>query len=230
MNQAEPLIDPRRLLPSPASWSDMSNSRPRVQLSLYDSAIVLTRYEGLRTTSYPVALHDVAQTFGGVGLRSGLLPHGTVFYNYESGQAALGLYLPAQVHQVLLQDETLDLPWPPLLFIGQGRRYHVFAVKELDSVSSPTTPLFHAPCPNVYPDGSICQGNAPFPTCSPATIRDAFHCFMDESHFNRDLAQNKCRRSPENVLRLWHELAGEANFPLTELVRSTRHLQEWIAS
>ncbi|MBE7532647.1 MAG: hypothetical protein HND44_03570 [Chloroflexi bacterium] len=48
------------------------------------------------------------------------------------------------------------------------------------------TRLYHTPCPNVHTTGGICQGNTPYPICSPQTIQQALHLFMEGSLFNAD--------------------------------------------
>ena len=78
--------------------------------------------------------------------------------------------------------------------------------------------LYHAPCPNVHTHGGICQGNTPFPICSPRDIQTALTLFMEGSLFNADLSRGKCRSYPEDVRQLWAELDGRKRFPLSELV------------
>jgi hypothetical protein len=78
--------------------------------------------------------------------------------------------------------------------------------------------LYHAPCPNVHTHGGICQGNTPFPICSPRDIQTALTLFMEGSLFNADLSRGKCQSHPEDVRELWAELDGRKRFPLSELV------------
>ena len=105
---------------------------------------------------------------------------------------------------------------PPLLFVGSGAAYHVFAVRRRPS--NDREPLYEAPCPNVHHIGNICQGDAPFPVCSAQSIRPALDLFLEGSAFNAHLSNGKCQSYPDDVRRLWAELAGKKRFPLAELV------------
>jgi hypothetical protein len=74
----------------------------------------------------------------------------------------------------------------------------------------------------VHLHGAICQGNAPFPICTPETIMLSLSLFIESSSFNGDLAQGKCQSHPDNVLDLWEEIVGKKRFPLAELVGSRK--------
>jgi hypothetical protein len=116
------------------------------------------------------------------------------------------------------------LPMPPFVFVGYGSSYHVFVVKKQPALSLSKGPsnerdqLYHAPCPNVHTTGGICQGNTPFPICSPRHIQTALTLFLEGSLFNADLSRGKCKSHPEDVRELWAELDGRKRFPLSELV------------
>jgi hypothetical protein len=105
---------------------------------------------------------------------------------------------------------------PPFVFAGSGTSYQIFAVKKRPSGEHDR--LYYAPCPNVHTTGGICQGNTPFPICSPQNIQTALQLFMEGSYFNADLSRGKCRRHPDDVRQLWAELDGRKRFPLSELV------------
>ncbi|HID45700.1 MAG TPA: hypothetical protein EYP34_08095, partial [Chromatiaceae bacterium] len=45
----------------------------------------------------------------------------------------------------------------------------------------------------VHTTGGICQGNAPFPICSPRNIQTTLTLFMEGSYFNADLSSGKCQ-------------------------------------
>jgi hypothetical protein len=125
---------------------------------------------------------------------------------------------------------------PPLVFVGDGSSYKIFAVKKRPALSlsvssrqalskrpsSEHDHLYHAPCPNVHTTGGICQGNTPFPVCSPRNIQTALTLFMEGSYFNADLSSGKCQSYPDDVRRLWAELDGRKRFPLSELAPAQR--------
>jgi PRTRC genetic system protein B len=124
---------------------------------------------------------------------------------------------------VQTEEQSYHIPMPPFVFVGSGSSYHLFAVKKRPSGEQ--TPLYHAPCPNVHTTGGICQGNTPFPICSPKTIQQALQLFIEGSLFNADLSRGKCQSHPDDVCSLWAELDGRKRFPLSELVPAQMRLQ-----
>ena len=190
---------------------------PRLRLDFYSTAVLLSRWqEDGRVTTYPVSVHDVVSACTNIQLSSGLLPPRTLFWKQRANQTALGIYVPARRWQVQTADRNYHIPMPPFVFVGNGSSYSVFAVKKRPS--SEHDPLYLAPCPNVYAHGGICQGNTPFPVCSPQAMPQAWHLFIEGSLFNADLSQGKCQSHPEDVRQLWAELDGRQRFPLSELV------------
>jgi hypothetical protein len=214
---------------------------PRVRLDFYSSAVLMSRWdEEGRTVTYPVSVHDVVSACTRVEVSSGLLPANTLFWKQRANQAVLGIYVPARRWQV--QCETVNsseiqryhLPMPPFFFVGSGTAYQIFAVKKRPKVDvgqghkNRHTRLYHAPCPNVHSSGSICQGNTPFPICSPETVHRALQLFMEGSLFNADLSSGKCKSQPDDVRELWAELDDRKRFPLSELVPAQMTLQTFL--
>ena len=119
---------------------------------------------------------------------------------------------------------TYHIPMPPLVFVGSGNTYQIYAVKQRPRDGHER--LYHVPCPNVHQHGGICPGNTPFPASSPQTIESALSLFMENSLFNGDLSRGKCRRYSEDVRRLWAKLEGKKRFPLSELVSCRRVLRD----
>jgi hypothetical protein len=200
---------------------------PRLRLDFYSSAVLMSRWEeDGRITTFPVSVHDVVIACTKVEVSSGLLPANTLFWKQRANQAVLGIYVPARRWQVQCEtanssdNQSYYLPMPPFVFAGSGTAYQVFAVKKRPKVGanhSQGLQLYHAPCPNVHGNGSICQGNTPFPICLPQTIHQALRLFMEGSLFNADLASGKCQSYLDDVRQLWAELDGRKRFPLSEL-------------
>lgn len=196
---------------------------PRLRLDFYPTAVLMSRWkEDGRVTTYPVSIHDVVSACTSVELTSGLLPPDTLFWQQRADQIGLGIYVRARRWQVQTEGQSYHIPMPPFVFVGSGTSYHIFAVKQRPRHAHDR--LYHAPCPNVHATGGICQGNTPFPICSPQNIQTALQLFMEESYFNADLSRGKCRRYPDDVRRLWAELDGQKRFPLSELVPAQRAL------
>jgi len=200
---------------------------PRLRLDFYNTAVLMSQWEeDGRLTTYPVSVHDVVSACTNVEISSGLLPPNSLFWKQQANQVVLGIYIPARRWQVQTENHNYHIPMPPFVFVGNGSAYRIFAVKKRPF--SEADRLYHAPCPNVYATGGICQGNTPFPICSPQTIQQALQLFMEGSLFNADLSRDKCRSHPEDVRVLWDELNGRKRFPLTELVAARMPLQQLV--
>ena len=211
---------------------------PRLRLDFYDTAVLLSRWEeDGRLLAHPVSVHDVVSACTSVALSSGLLPANTLFWGQQANTTTLGIYVPARQWRTQTAERHYHLPMPPFVFVGSGTAYKIFAVKKRPALSGPTElgkskgpsgeddRLYHVPCPNVHTTGGICQGNAPFPDCSPQTIQAALKLFMEGSLFNADLSRGKCRSYPDDVRQLWAELDGRPRFPLSEMVPTQTRLQ-----
>lgn len=204
---------------------------PQLRLDFYETAVLLSRWtEDGRTVTYPVSVKDLVGACSKVHLRSGLLPSDVLFWRQRGDQSMLSIYVTAQRWrvQVALTDNaaltSYCIPMPPLLFIGYGTAYHVFALKRRPRDEQ--EPLYIAPCPNVHSDGGICQGNTPFPVCTAGSIHLALRLFLEGSAFNGHLSQGKSVSEGEDVRRLWAKLDGRRRFPVGELVAMGRSVGE----
>ena len=101
---------------------------------------------------------------------------------------------------------------PPFIFTGVSGKaaYRIWAVKSSYAKVGPSTQLFHAPLPNVYPGGDICWGNAqPAVGSITSDLEKAFSLFMSESVFNGHLANGKSRSQSSDVRRLLEKIGQE---------------------
>jgi len=210
----------------------MDTQKPRVVLTFFDDTIFLTRYDDDGgQQSYPVLLNDVAQALAGVTTGSGLLPPNTLFWQYRGGDERIGIYVPARRWAVTVRTSKeavcrWTVPMPPLVWVGHGKTYRIWAVKRRLQPGM-DCPLYVAPTPNVVGDSAVCAGTVRFPVCSARAIHRALEMFF-ASHFNGHAAANKCRSHPGSVLSLWRELDGRQRFPLRELVPAERALEDII--
>lgn len=203
---------------------------PRLRLDFYSTAVLMSQWEDDgRLTTYPVSVHDVVSACTSVELSSGLLPPNTLFWKQQASQLVIGIYVPARRWRMRVDSANRDeerayhIPMPPLVFVGSGNAYQIYAVKRRPRDGHER--LYHTPCPNVHHHGGICSGNTPFPECSPQTIDTALSLFMENSLFNGDLSQGKSRRFPDDVRQLWAALEGKKRFPLSELACCRRALR-----
>ena len=204
---------------------------PRLRLDFYPTAVLLSRWEeDGRIIAHPVSVHDVVSACTNIALSSGLLPPNTLFWKQQANRPAIGIYVPARRWQMQVDsaggDEarTYHIPMPPLVFVGSGNAYQIYAVKRRPRDGHEQ--LYHAPCPNVHQHGGICSGNTPFPVCSPQTIEAALGLFMENSLFNGDLGRGKSHHYPDDVRELWAKLEGKRRFPFSQLIGCGRVLRD----
>jgi PRTRC genetic system protein B len=205
---------------------------PRVTVTLTDEACWITRHDrsGAATLTYPAAIGEVCNAFNQFGANTGLLPAETLFWQSRSGVMRIGVWLPAAVRtirvQVKTQPETLRVPLPGLMVIGQGPQYTVLALTE-----RPTTGremLYKTPLPNVHDNGAVCAGSVTFPVASAATMSQAVALFFD-SLFNADLSYGKLRSG--ELLPFLRKLSKSRarKFPIDQLVPTGVTVNELIS-
>ncbi len=211
---------------------------PELRLDFYGTAVIMTQWKrDGRAQTYPVSIYDVASACAHMEMKSGFLPPNTLFWRQRANQTTLGVYVPARRWQVQTAERSYHIPMPPFIFVGNGGSYKIFAVKKRPALSgdqdrmskgpsSEHARLYRAPCPNVYPQGNICQGNTPFPSCSSQTIQTALQMFMEDSYFNADLCVGKCASYESDVRQLWGKLDGKKRFPLKELLPTQKKLRD----
>jgi Prokaryotic E2 family D len=160
---------------------------------------------------------------------SGWLPPGIVRWGSGTGGTFMVKFIPPCRHTLRLPsfDQEgyceMTLPLPGLVFAGashesSGSRGAVFYVWALaDEEFRPTARLYHAPLPNVYPEGRVCWGTDPAPKVSWQTFDGAWQLFTF-SRFNRSHCSGKSVREPSDVLRLLESLTSAARYPVADLV------------
>lgn len=131
-------------------------------------------------------------------------------------------FLPKSNYLLQVSDRQLKMPLPSFVFMGIGRDYFVWAVKEASFCASSI--VYRAPVPNVNAvDGKICFGNVEVPTASLQTIKEAWSLFKI-SNFNPDFTNGKSKRFPKNILSQLHVLHAKGvegkrcRYPLSDLV------------
>jgi hypothetical protein len=120
--------------------------------------------------------------------------------------ATYSLWLPASANGNPDQPENqerngeavaVQIPLPGLVFAGAGLHYYLWAVKAKEF--SPVLPAYHAPLPNIYPDGRICWGSNQVEAVTAQNVVATWKLFIT-SPFNTHLVQGKSKQYPENIL------------------------------
>jgi PRTRC genetic system protein B len=201
---------------------------PRVTLTLTDETIWLTRHDrcGAAAATYPVSMVEVSNAFNRFGARTGLLPADALFWSSIAGSLRLGIWLNPAIRALRIgrgkKVETLRVPLPGLVFVGQGKQYSIYAAQKRPMTDR--AQLYQAPLPNVHQNGSICAGNVQFPAASGETIGQAVEMFF-ESLFNYDLADGKLRNDA-NLITFLRGLRKARAFPIDRLAPSPVTLRE----
>lgn len=177
-----------------------------------------------------VALADVAGTFSGVPVGTGLLPQDVLFVQHAAGKARVGVFVRPQRHRLLTIQQAYELPMPGFVFVGQGGTYELYAVKGAERPSL-NAQLYYPPLPNIFEGGNICAGEMTFPTCTVSNIWEVWG-MVATSYFTGHLTGGRCQ-SHKSILDLWHAMhldaayaAETAVFPDEELVPTKKVLRQ----
>lgn len=163
------------------------------------------------------------------GIDSGWMEPGTVRCGINRhGRWAVQFIKPMRPSLLLLGANASDtggaypasvwLRLPPLVLIGIGGRYHLFAVKSEEF--DPHVAIFRAPFPNVYGGEHICFGANPIPKMENEGMQRAMRLFF-ESPFTSMAIEGKSKRYPSDVRLhlIEHGKRGVDEFyPLDDLV------------
>lgn len=152
-----------------------------------------------------------------------VLPPGACYYAENGTESWTILDLPPTRHAMTLETSTLDvflIPLPRCLFAVQHRGDRVLrGALRLVATADPltdTTPLYHYPLSNVYPDGRLCwrPPDQPWPlTALPDLIRSYF-----ATPHNFDLYHAARNHLGYDLRHLMTQLAALPEFPVDWLV------------
>jgi hypothetical protein len=181
-----------------------------------------------RVTLALVDIADVARALSaGVSLTSGILPGdepgpNILFWARSNGATRLGIWVGPRTWRVCLRssepggkDRRRPIPFPGLLFVCRpdGSGGYVFAAPKRPGSSDDI--LHHCPAPNVFANGRICPGDHAF-VRDPLRLPAEF--FLSKFRMTADTRGGKSRKHPDDVGRLWDEIAAHEAFPNEDLV------------
>lgn len=152
-------------------------------------------------------------------LSSGVLPDGTIFWNFGGARPKVGLWRRPQIWKAALQLEAFKaprrftLPMPGLVFICEpGMPPAVYAAKRRPVHNKDM--LYHAPVFNLSVAGHSCPGTHKYPN-KVSQIPEAF--FL--SFFTNDYhTEGRSKKHPKNLVALWEDLNGKRKYPMDDLI------------
>jgi len=172
---------------------------------------------------------QVARAFRRVHTDTGWLGRRVLRYREAPEGNAIVSYEPAAIRKIIVAFSDkglveLSVPLPPLILLGKGREYYLWAAAS--SHISANTNLAEAPLPNVG-SGKICFGKNEVPETHPSTLSEVWKLIFDTS-FNADHASERCLSEPRDVRELLGKLAADKakKFPKSELLVSSTTIDD----
>jgi hypothetical protein len=190
--------------------------KPLAALYFLDSGDYLFKeYDGKQGMTKFVTSADVAAAFAHHEIDLGWLPAGVARCGYNAQGAWYVYSAPMQKVQVILGDESLIVPIPRTVMLGIGRTYYLLAQKGW--YFYPQGEAFHAPFPNVHPNGKVCWGQNTPPEAKPEEARRVWELFF-KTPFNGDLAAHKSMRNQQDVRITLREASTGKHYPGGDLI------------
>ncbi|MEZ5421720.1 MAG: hypothetical protein R2682_01330 [Pyrinomonadaceae bacterium] len=172
---------------------------------------------------------QVARAFREVHTDTGWLGRRVLRYREAPEGNAILSYEPAAIRKITVAFADkglvdLSVPLPPLILLGKGREYYLWAAAS--SHISANTNLAVAPLPNIG-SGKICFGKNEVPETHPSTLSEVWKLIF-ETPFNADHASERCHSEPHDVRDvLWKLAADKAKkFPKSDLILSTTTVED----
>ncbi|QQS33568.1 MAG: hypothetical protein IPM50_03005 [Acidobacteriota bacterium] len=172
---------------------------------------------------------QVARAFRKVHTDTGWLGKRVLRYREAPEGNAILSYEPAAIRKIIVVFHEkglveLSVPLPPLILLGRGREYYLWAAPS--SHISANTGLAVAPLPNIS-SGKICFGKNEVPETHPSTLSEVWKLIFD-TPFNADHASERCLSEPHDVRELLWKLAADKGkkFPKSELLLSSTTIDD----
>lgn len=202
---------------------------PHVKAAVYftDLGHFLFKYkkdEGFISKS--LRTREVSAAFTLEGEDSGWIKAGIQRVGFNALGDWFVYFMPGcKVTVTLGKSEAITVPIPSTLLVGVNQAHYLLAVK--GKTFDPMGQLFHAPFPNVHPDGKICWGKNEKPKVEANSAEAVWSLFFN-SPFNGDLVQNKSKKFQEDVRKQLKALVGESTFPVKSLVQKENQIDGWL--
>ena len=202
----------------------------------YDLAVLRTEgqyvlyyREGPEVRTKPIAADAVRGAFVEEPVDSGWLTEGVKRWGSGPAGTFMVKFIPPGSQTISLTlggskaPSQCKLPLPALVFAGVnsavsteggGTTYSIWALQE--EQFRPSAKLWHAPFPNVYPDGRICFGDVRVPEVSWKTIDKSWQLFL-ESRFTTSMIEGKSGRHSADVREQLLACQSLSRYPTDDL-------------
>ncbi|MDX2141377.1 MAG: hypothetical protein SF123_25045 [Chloroflexota bacterium] len=216
--------------------SSALTEQPSLLLAFYSFGVMLHKRDGERVQEYAVDPAQVALALSArITFDTGLLGGNTLLVRQDGVKKTVVEYRPPAKTGLFLDgsETALRVPLPGLVLIRtttdeHNPQYHLFAVKRRPT--GLTTPLYHAPLPNVFGSGSICWGTVQRPTDAAlkgASLAEDWTQLLG-SRFGDHAVNGKSQSNPRDIReKLFALEASKARrYPTSDLVALKRTLAE----
>lgn len=205
-------------------------------LEFYSFGVMLHKRDGERIQEYAVDPAQVALALAAkVTFDTGLLGGNTLLVRQDSVRKLVAEYRPPSKTGMFLDgsETALRLPLPGLVLIrttsdDRNPQYHLFAVKRRPTAL--TTPLYHAPLPNVFGSGSICWGTVQRPTDAALKGASLAEDWMQllGSRFGDHTVNGKSLTNPRDIREklIALEASKTRRYPTSDLIPLKRTLAD----
>jgi hypothetical protein len=197
-----------------------------LRLDFHAESVILHDYAGAVTRTRLVSVLDAAHALAReLDLSSGLLSVDTLWWTRTATGTRVAVWQEPRVWTVRLRERfeapprRLRLPMPGLVFLCLAGRQAPYVFAACTRPRSVEEQLYHCPTFNVFPSGRVCPGTHAFPA-DPARVPEEF--FRSAFSATADTGSGKSRRHPDDIGRLWAELAGTSTYPVDDLVPHLR--------
>lgn len=181
-----------------------------------------------RHTLKALSSEQVTRAFRDLQTDTGWIDRRVLRYREATDGNAILSYLPAGVRTITVafsgdRIETLTVPLPTLILLGNGKDYYLWAAGT--SKVTQTTRLAVAPLPNIG-SGKICFGRNEVPETHPSTLPIVWKLIFD-TPFNGDHSTGRCQ-TENDVRDLLARLAADnlKKFPTPQLIMSSNTVED----
>jgi E2/UBC family protein D len=209
------------------SLSVADQLKPICVLTVYNHAVILRKAaeHGGGYVEYPVDPSDIAEAIAAkAAISTGLLTSNTLWVGQSGTDRTVIEYRPPQVTGLWLEgsEEAVRIPLPPLVLVrhtrgNQNPTYELYAV--LERPQSEKDLLYVAPLPHV--SSGVCWGTVQRPSESALrgnSLEEDWRNFLG-SKFGNHTVENKSKRQPKDIRKLYFELHGRADtYPIDDLI------------